>query len=119
MAVPKKYLHDRLILLLLSVNAFLALLASLVVVLRLDTGRPQGYIVQYRSNLGPLSGFKAGSISVFISFVIFAWLVFGLHTLLSVRTYHIRRHASLIVLGMATLLLVLSIIVSNSLLGMR
>jgi hypothetical protein len=115
MSVPKKYLHDRTILLLLSVNTFLAVLSSLLILLRLDPGRGTGYIVQYRSNLG-LNEFKSGPSSVLLSFIVFSMLVLVFHVFLSARVYHIRRHFSVVVLGMGLLLLTLSLIVSNALL---
>jgi hypothetical protein len=118
MHIPKNYLHDRVILLLLSVNTFLALLGSILVLLRLDTGRPDGYIVQYRANLG-LSAFKSGDATTLIGFIIFAGLVLALHTALSMRVYPIRRNVSVAVLAMGLLLLSVSLIVGNALLVLR
>lgn len=118
MNIPKKYFHDRMVLLLLSVNTFVALLASILILLRLDGGRTDGYIVQYRANLG-LSAFKTGSASTLISFIIFAALVLVFHTLLSIKVYHLRRHFAVVVLAMALLLLVLGMVVSNALLVLR
>lgn len=118
MNIPKKYFHDRMVLLLLSLNTFLALLASILVLLRLDGGRTDGYIVQYRANLG-LSAFKTGSASTLISFIIFAGLVLILHVVLSMKVYHVRRHFSVAVLAMGLLLLILAMIVSNALLVLR
>lgn len=118
MHVPKKYFHDRLVLLLLSVNTFLALLGSVLILLRLDSGRSQSYIVQYRANLG-LSAYKVGDATTFISFIIFAAVVLVFHTLLSMRVYHVRRQVAITVLGMGLLLLTLALIVSNALLILR
>jgi hypothetical protein len=118
MQIPKNFFHDRVVLLLLSINTFLALLGSILVLLRLDTGRPDGYIVQYRANLG-LSAFKSGNATTLISFIIFAGLVLAFHTLLSMRVYHIRRNVAVTVLAMGLLLLCISLIVSNALLVLR
>jgi hypothetical protein len=118
MRIPKNYFHDRLVLLLLSINAFLTLLCLLLVLLRLDVGRPDGYIVQYRSNLG-LSAFKSGSAGTLASFALFALFVMVLHTMLSMRVYPIHRQFAVTILGMGLLLLILSIIVSNALLVLR
>lgn len=118
MNIPKKYFHDRMVLLLLSINTFVALLSSILILLRLDGGRTDGYIVQYRANLG-LSAFKTGSASTLISFIIFAALVLVLHTALSMRVFHLRRHFSVAVLAMGLLLLILGMIVSNALLVLR
>lgn len=103
---------------LLTTNAFLAVSGALMLLLRLDSGRSEGYIVQYRSNLG-LSAYKTGSASTLISFIIFAMLILIFHTILSMRVYHLRRHFSTVILGIGLLLLLLSIIVSNALLVLR
>lgn len=106
------------VLLLLSTNTFVTLLASILILLRLDGGRTDGYIVQYRANLG-LSAFKTGDASTLISFIVFAGLVLLFHTLMSIKAYHVRRQFSVSVLAMGLLLLVLVLIVSNALLVLR
>lgn len=115
MPVSKKLLHDKFILLLLSGNIFLAFLSAVLVFLRLNIGQgSDGYIVQYRSNLG-ISAFKMGSLTGIISFVVFALLVTVVGIVLGIRTYPIRRELSIAVLGSGALLLLLGIIVSNAL----
>jgi hypothetical protein len=118
MPAAKSYFQDRLVLLLLSINAFLTLMAVLSVLFRMQGAGGSGYIVQYRANLG-ISAFKTGSSLSIVSFIGFALLVFTAHAILSLRTYHIRKQLSVVVLGLGTLLLVLSIIVSNALLALR
>lgn len=118
MAATKKYFHDRLVLLLLAASAFLAVVGSLLILLRLDGSRTDGYIIQYRSNLG-LSGFETGGLLQILGFIAFLLLVLVLHTLLSMRVYHLRRQAAIVILGLGLLLLVLSIVVSNALLLLR
>ncbi|GAC1387760.1 MAG: hypothetical protein NVS1B7_2770 [Candidatus Saccharimonadales bacterium] len=115
--VPKKYFHDRMILLLLSCNTFIAILGVILVLLRLDVGRPGTYIVQYRSNLGRLDGPKSGNITTFIGFIVFNILVLIFHTILSIRVFKINRQLSVLVLSIGLLLLILSVVVSYSLLG--
>lgn len=118
MTIPKKYFHDRLILLLLSVNVFLAFLASVWVLFKLDSGRSAGYIVQYRSSLG-ISALKTGDAGELVAFIGFAVMVLIIHFVLSVRAYAIRREVSLVILALGILLLATSIIVSNALLVLR
>ena len=79
MRIPKKYFHDRFVVLLLSANGFLVLLNSLRVLFRLDGSGSDVYIVQYRANLG-LSAFKRGGAMPLLSFV-----AFGLLSLQSAR----------------------------------
>jgi hypothetical protein len=118
MTIPKKYLHDRLILLLLSISTFLAFLNSLWVLFKLDSGRSSGYIVQYRGSLG-ISALKTGDASELVAFIGFALLVLVFHVLMSIKAYHIRREVSVAVLGFGVILLVLSLVVSNALLSLR
>lgn len=119
MPAAKNYFQDRLVLLLLSINAFLTLLATLSVLFRLQgAGASNGFIVQYRANVG-ISGFKTGSVLSLISFIGFALIVFAANTVLSMRTYHIRKQLAVVVLGLGTLLLILNIIVGNALLVLR
>jgi hypothetical protein len=74
--------------------------------------------VQYRSNLG-IDAFKTGSVRELLSFIIFAYIVLAIHTVLSVRAYRIERRLSVTILSLGVLLLVLTIIVSNALLVLR
>jgi hypothetical protein len=118
MHIPKKYLHDKLVLLLVSINVFLAFLCIVLVLLRAGLGQGvDGYIVEYRANLG-LSAFQKGSILSIFGFVFFALLTLFLNVLLSIRTYHLRRTLSLTLLGLGALILLLAIIVSNALLAL-
>jgi hypothetical protein len=114
----QKYFHDRLVLLLISVSTFLALLGSLVTLLRVDGGRNEGYIVQWRSNLG-ISAFKTGGSSELLAFVLFSVIVLVINIVLSYRVYHLSRQFAVTVLSLGTILLTLSIIVSNALLAQR
>lgn len=117
MLSTNKFFHDRLVLLLLSVNTFLALLTTLSVLFRLQ-GAGTGYIVQYRAQLG-IGAFKTGSVSQILAFVVFAVFVVVAHTMLSQRAYHLRRELSVLILGLGTLLLVIGVIVSNALLALH
>lgn len=102
-------------LLLLTVNTFLAVMESLWVLLRISGGRSEGFIVQYRANLG-ISAFKTGTASEFLSFAGFVLVVLVINTILSMRMYHHHRQYAITILSFATLLMVLAIIVSNALL---
>ncbi len=117
MPIPKNYFHDKLVLLLLSIMTFLVLLCGILLFLRLDTER-EGYIIQYRSNLG-LSAFTTGSTADMTRFVIFTVLVAAFHLVLSMKIYHRRRELSIMVLATGILLQVITIIVSNALLVLR
>lgn len=118
MKVPEKYFHDRLILLILSINTFVVLLNTVLILLRLDSGRTDSYIVQYRANLG-LSGFEVGSSATFFTFIIFAVFVLVGNTVLSMRIYPSHRRYAVTILALATLIIILTLIVTNALLVLR
>jgi hypothetical protein len=118
MQIHKKYFHDRLILLLISVNAFLTIFTSLLILLRLDNQETQMYITSYRSNLG-LNAFSAGDVNDMIMLIIFAVLTFVAPLLISMKAYTIKRYYSVLALSLALLILVLTFFVSNALLGLR
>lgn len=103
--------------LLLGVNAFLAVLTILSVLFRLQ-GSGDGYIVQYRANLG-ISAFKTGDVSQILSFAAFAVFVLAFHSVLSWRTYHLHRQLAVLILALGTLLLLLGALVSNALLTLH
>lgn len=118
MHIPKKYLHDKFVLLLVSINAFLAFLSVVLILLKAGIGQGvDGYIVQYRANLG-LSAFEKDNITPILSFILFVILILVVNVLLSIRAYSLRRMLSLTVLGLGVLILLLSIIVSNALLAL-
>lgn len=117
MKISKQYFQDRLLLLILTCNVFLTVIILLFLVFRLGSGH-SSYIVQYRQSLDA-DAFKAGTLTQLLSFGVFAVLVLGLNLLLSMRVYRVHRQLSAVVLGMATLLLVFCLVVSNALLILR
>ena len=117
MTIPKQYLHNRFVLLVVSVNFFLTLLLAVLTLLRLDTAH-SSYIVQYRSN-ATVNAFRSGSSSELFGFIVFGIFVFIFHTLISLRVFLIHKQLAIVVLGMGMLLLITSIIVSNALLVLR
>ncbi len=118
MATTKRYIHDRLVLLLLTANTFFAVLTGIMILLRLDSSRSQGYIVGYRPSLGLSAYYKGDSLGL-LSFAVFSLLVLVFHTILSVRVYQVRRHFAIAILGLGLLLILMSLIISNALLLLR
>jgi hypothetical protein len=118
MHVPKKYFHDRLVLLLITSLVFFSLLTAIFVIFNISGERNEGFIVQYRPTLG-LSAFqKGGSLGIF-SFVLFAAVVCVFHIFLSMKVYPLKKSLALTILAMGVLLVVLALIISNSLLLLR
>lgn len=118
MHIPKKYLHDKFVLLLVSINTFLAFLCTVLILIRAGIGQGvDGYIIEYRANLG-LSAFERGSIIPIFSFILFALVTLAVNVALSMRTYTLRRTLSLTILGLGVLVMLLAVIVSNALLAL-
>lgn len=118
MSITKQYFHDHFVLLLLSINAFLAVGGSLLVLLRISSSSGSSYIVQYRSISG-INDFQTGSITDLLSFVAFAILIMGITSVLSLKAYKIHRQLAIFILSLGILLLALMIIISNALLVLR
>lgn len=118
MATSKQYFHDHLVLLLVSINAFLAIAGSIFILIRLGASHGTSYIVQYRPSLGA-DAFRTGTVNDLLGFVAFALLICVAHILLSHRAYHIHRQLAISILSLGILLLTLTIIVSNALLMLR
>ncbi|HSW75116.1 MAG TPA: hypothetical protein VLG16_04600 [Candidatus Saccharimonadales bacterium] len=119
MPLSKRYLHDKTVLALVSVNVFLAFISIVLILLRFGANSgANGYIVQYRQNLG-IGAFKTGSVGSILSFTAFAPVVAAVNILLSIRMFHIKRELSLVALSLGLLVLTFAIIVSNALLVLR
>jgi hypothetical protein len=119
MTIPKNYFRDKLVLLLLSISSFVTILTVISVLLNVDSKHTTGYVLQYRPSLG-LNAFSFGSFTeLALNSVGFALLTAGLHTVLSIRVYVMRRHLALAILSLGILLSVLNLIVSNALLVQR
>ena len=115
MATPKRYTHDRTVLLLLSVNIFLTLLIAILVILALTGSSDRVLTLEHRPSPG-LSANKVGSSLDMAGLVVFPLLVMGFNTVLSFKVYPVRRNFGVVILAMATLLITLSGIVSYFLL---
>lgn len=113
----KTYIHDKAVLLLLSINTILVFIWTIVVSLRLSAGNGNDvYFVQYRPTLGGLAEYQQGSSLDVLSFVGFMWLILVAVVLLSAKSYHMKRLLSLMVLAIGIMLALFTMIVSNALL---
>ncbi len=121
MAISKKYFHDHVVLLLLSINAFLAVAGSIFIIISLTTGHSNAYIVQCRdcSNREFVNKYITGTVVDLLSFIVFALVVLVSNAMLSLRAYRINRQLAIAILSLGILLLTLTIIISNALLVLR
>lgn len=116
MEIPRKYLHDTLILILVSVSVFLACLCASLVLLRSGIGQGvESYIISYRSNLG-LAGYERAGLGSILSFIVFSALTLLMGLVISLRTYSLRRSLAVTALLLTILLQIFTLLVSNALL---
>ena len=117
MSKTKPYFHDRLILLILSINTFLAL--ALVITALLPLSDPNaGFIREYRSNLG-LDGYRAGDIKDIVSFAVFAVIIYAFQIYTSMKVYHIHKRLSMVILLLTLIALIFGLLACNALLSLR
>jgi hypothetical protein len=121
MATSKRFFNDHYILLLLTVNIFLCLAVVSFVLVRLSGLHSTSYIVQCRNCSDPTATNKylVGGVSGLLSFIAFSFVVLGISTTLSIRSYNIHRQLAIAILGLGILLQVLTLTVSNALLVLR
>ena len=115
MNLQKHFFHDRNILIILGINALLTIFGVLAVLLRVDSESSGTHIVQYRSNLG-IESLKSGSVNELRLFILFMLVVTVASAILSYRVYTHRRAFAFAVLGLSSVVLLFTIVVSNSLL---
>lgn len=121
MAKKKKYFHDHVVLLLLSVTAFIAVASSIYFLIGLASQQSPTYIVQCRdcSNLTAVDRFVNGSLAELLALVVFAVVITVTNFVLSLRLYRINRQLAVAVLALGVLLVVMNFIVGGALLGLR
>lgn len=118
MESPKKFLHDRLVLLFITTIAVLVVVGVSLVLLRFDVSRNPTTIVAYRPNVSGTQYISGKPIDIY-SLAIFMVAISAAAIIISARVYEVKRHAALFMLGSTVFLLILSIIVANSLISIQ
>lgn len=118
MEIPKKFLHDRLVLLLITVMAILVVLGVSLVVLRFDVSRNPTTIVSYRPNVSGTQYISGKPVDIY-SMAVFMIFISAAAVAISSRIYRAKRYAALFMLGSTIFLLILSTIVANSLISIQ
>jgi hypothetical protein len=116
--IPKKFLHDRLVLLLITAMAILVVLGVSLVLLRFDVARNPTTIVSYRPNITGTQYISGKPIDIY-SLAVFMILTSAAAVVISSRIYRAKRFAALFMLGSTIFLLILSTIVANSLISIQ
>ena len=118
MDTTKKFLHDRIMLLLATVMAILLAIGVLSVLIRFDISKNPTTIVAWRPNISG-SSYQSGKPIDIYSLAIFMVLT-GLGGLfLSYRSYGLRRFISLFIMASSCFLLLVAVIVANALISLQ
>ncbi len=118
MELPKKYLHDRLVLLLITLLAVLVVIGVSLVLLRFDLSKNPTTIVAYRPNISGAS-YQSGKPIDIYSMAVFMVVTAGAAVILSARVYMLKRYLSVFILASSAFLLILATIVANSLISLQ
>lgn len=117
--IPKRYVYDKVALILVSALLFITIVTILNIILRVATGQvATDYVTEYRST-GGIGEFTNGNVMGILSFIVFVILTAVISTVLSLKTYVVKRELSLTVLSFGILLCLVAAIVSNALLALR
>lgn len=118
MQPSKRYLHDRIILIFLTLIAVLAVIGVSSVLLRFDASQNSTTIAGYRPNLSSSTYVSGNTLDIY-ELPLFMLLISAIGVILSVRLFRIGRDACLFVLASTTFLLIISIITANALIALQ
>jgi hypothetical protein len=118
MDIPKKFLHDRLVLLLLTIIAVLVVIGVSLVLLRFDISRNPTTIVAYRPNVSGTQYLSGKPIDIY-SLALFMVLTSAGAIAISARVYESKKPAAVFLLSSTVFLLIMSTIVANSLISIQ
>ena len=118
MEIPKRFLHDRLVLLLVTAMALLVAIGVATVLIRFDVSKNPTTIVAYRPNISG-SSYQSGKPIDIYSLAIFMIFTAAPAVILAMRTYNIKRNVAIFTLASANFLLLLAVVVANSLISLQ
>jgi hypothetical protein len=118
MDISKKYLHDRVVLGLITALAVLLVIGVSVVALRFDVAKNPTTIVAYRPNITG-SSYQSGKPIDIYSMAAFMVITAVGALLLSARIYHIRKYLAVFILASSVFLLLIATIVANALISLQ
>jgi hypothetical protein len=115
---PKKFTHDRLVLLLITIISVLVVIGVSIVLLRFDVSRNPTTIVSYRPNITGTQYISGKPIDIY-SLALFMILTSVGAVFISSKIYEFKRPAAMFLLASTVFLLIVSAIVANSLISIQ
>lgn len=114
----RKYLHDRLILLLITITVALVVIGVSLVLLRFDVSKNPTTVVAYRPNISGSSILAGKPIDIY-ALAVFMLISAVAAIVLSARIYSLRRPLAMFILGSNVFLLILAIRVAWSVISLQ
>jgi hypothetical protein len=114
----KKFLHDRVVLALVTLIGIVTVIGISLVFIRFDATRNPTTTVAYRPNITG-SQYQSGKPIDIYSMAIFMLLTAVLSVVISRRIYGVRRYLSVFLLASEVFLLIIAAVVSNSLISLQ
>lgn len=118
MDIPKRYLHDKVILALVTLLGILLVLGVSVVLIRFDVSKNPTTIISYRPNISGSSYISGKPIDIY-ALAVYMLIMAATAVILSARVYHIRRYLSVFILASTVLVMALAIRVSWSIISLQ
>ena len=118
MEISKRFLHDRLVLLLLTILAALTTIGVCSVLIRFDVSKNPTTTAAYRQNLVGIY-YQSGKPIDIYALALFMIVTAVASSLIAYRVYNLRRQIAAFLLASANFLLVLAIIVANALISIQ
>lgn len=118
MDTPKKFLHDRLVLALVTVLAVLLVIGVSLVLLRFDLSKNPTTIVAYRPNISG-SSYQSGKPIDIYGLAAFMAVTAASAVILGAKVYSVRRSITIFILGSSVFLLIMATIVSYALISLQ
>ncbi|OGL26202.1 hypothetical protein A3E49_03350 [Candidatus Saccharibacteria bacterium RIFCSPHIGHO2_12_FULL_49_19] len=118
MDLPKKFLHDRTVLILLTLLSALVVIGVSIVALRFDVSKNPTTIVAYRPNISG-SAYQSGKPLDIYLLAVFMVIIAISAAILSARIYNVRRTISIFILASAAFLLLLSARIAWSIISLQ
>ncbi|MEX2006558.1 MAG: hypothetical protein WD877_00005 [Candidatus Saccharimonadales bacterium] len=118
MDIQKRFLHDRAVLLLITLMAFLLVIGVSLILWRFDVSKNPTIIVSYKPNVSASNYVSGKPIDIYAIaiFMVFSAVV---SVATAWRAYTIRRYVAVFILASTIFLLILATIVGNSLISLQ
>jgi hypothetical protein len=118
MEIPKRFLHDRSVLLLITLISILLVLGVSLVLIRFDASRNPTTTIAYRPNITG-SQYQSGKPIDIYTLALFMMVTATSSAILASRVYYLRRSLAVFILSSGSFLLLLSIVVANALISLQ